>query len=429
MEARSKDAVEERTRHWLEASYLTAVATHPPAAGVYDLGGAPRRLTRYHFQEVQRKLKIFRWLDCLRFESFIDIGSGFDEYPNFVRDRYGVPAYFSDFAHSMNLPYGGQEQGKLDRAVTLNIARLPFADDAFDVVLCSEVLEHLVRPVEAVAELLRVTRKYLIVTSLEALSVNRWQRWLSHLRVDVRQPHVERNFFLLRELEAIFGADWHHENLFYDDALPASSFAPAEVQEAAYAAIRDVDAFAEALCRAVAVGDHRPGAMGIFIVKAKPGAELPPDPGADIELARWLIRRTAAGQEAGARLVRQIQEGTAPFAEPDRPVAAALRSLLRCPDCRGALDPEGSGLRCTSCGESFAGEYGVPILYPRGAETQGLDDPCLRRLCGGDSRRERIVRRVMRRLRRNEQPAGPLRRLFWKADRLSAFAPWAHSSI
>jgi SAM-dependent methyltransferase len=417
METQSKHAVEERTRHWLEASYLSAVAAHAPGAGVYDPSGAPRHLTRYHFQEVQRKLKIFRWLDRLRFENFIDVGSGFDEYPNFVRERYGVPAYFSDFAHSMNLPYGGQEQGKLDHAVTLNIARLPFADDTFDVVLSSEVLEHLVRPVEAIAELLRIARKYLIMTSLEALSANRWQRRLSHLRVDVRQPHVERNFFLLHELEAVFGADWHHENLFYDGALPVSSFAPAEVQEVAYRDIRDVDGFAHALSRAASIADHRPGAMGIFILKAKAGGELPSQREADVDLARWLIRRTAAGHDAGTRLVEQIRNGTAPFAEPDRPIAAELRALLRCPDCRGALEPDRTGLRCPSCRVKFAGEYGVPILYPRATETQGLDDESLQRLCGYDGRRERIVRRVMRRLRRNEQPPGALRQLFWKADR------------
>src|SRR6185369_3739561 len=174
----------------------------------------------------------------------VDMGSGFDRYPNLVHERFGVPAYYADFAHSMNLPYGGAEHGKLDHAVTLNLVRLPFADNTFDVVLSSEVLEHLVRPVDVIAELLRVTRKYLIMTSLEALSANRWQRWLSHLRVDVGEPHVERNFFVIDELEAIFGAPgWHHENLFHDNTLPASSFEPGNIQEGAYGTIRDAGQF------------------------------------------------------------------------------------------------------------------------------------------------------------------------------------------
>ena len=187
--AQSKDAVEERTRHWLEANYLNAVAHLPDTSErVFDVDGRPQHLTSYVFQEVHRKLKIFRWLDRFEFESFIDMGAGFDRYPNLVRERYGARTYFADFAHSMNLPYGGREDGRLDHAITLDIARLPFPDDSFDVVLSSEVLEHLVRPIEAIGELLRVSRKYLIMTSLEALSVSRWQRLLSHLRVDVRQP-------------------------------------------------------------------------------------------------------------------------------------------------------------------------------------------------------------------------------------------------
>src|SRR5262249_28054438 len=152
-------------------------------------------------------------------------------YPALVGRRYGVPAYYSDFVHTMNLPTGGGV-GRLDHAVTMNIGRLPFVDGAFDVVLSSEVLEHLVRPLEAIAELLRVGRRYVVLTSLEALSVSRWQRWLSHHRVDSRQPHVERNFFLLPEVHALFGPGTHTENLEDDAALPASAFAPVAVREA-----------------------------------------------------------------------------------------------------------------------------------------------------------------------------------------------------
>jgi SAM-dependent methyltransferase len=418
MQTDSKAAVEERTRHWLEANYLNAIVNlHDPQQDVYDSDGRPQHLTRYAFQEVQRKLKIFRWLDRLSFGSFIDVGSGFDEYPNLVRERYGVPAYFSDFAHSMNLPYGGAQYGKLDHAVTLNINRLPFADDTFDVVLASEVLEHLVRPLEAIAELLRVARKYLIMTSLEALSPTRWQRLLAHLRVDVRQPHVERNFFLLHELEAVFGADWRHENLFCDADLPASQFDPQSVQESAYRSLRDVDSFAAALCKAVTVEDHRPRSMGILIVKQKPGAGTILPHGDDHALARWLIERTAAGHRAGARLVEQIRNGTAPFAESDRPLASELLGLVRCPDCRASLTPAGTVLRCAACGTEFAMECGVPILYPtRSLAAPAPEAEWLPRLCAGDPARERIVRRVAERLRRNEQPAGTLRQLLWRLE-------------
>jgi SAM-dependent methyltransferase len=419
-ETHSKQVIEERTRHWLEATYLSAIANLPdPDGGVFDRSGRLRCLTPYAFQEMQRKLKIFRWLDRLRFATLIDVGSGFDEYPNLVRERYGVPTYYSDFAHSLNLPYGGSEHGKLDHAVTLNLARLPFADDTFDAVLCSEVLEHLVRPLEAIAELLRVARKYVVMTSLEALSPGRWQRLLSHLRVDPSQPHVERNFFLLHELEAVFGPDWHHENLFYEPDRPIGSFVPQAEREAAYARLSDVDACVDALCRAVRVADHRPGSMGIVIVKAKPGAEILPPAADDHDLARWLVERTGKGHAAGFQLVEQIRGGTAPFAERERPIAAGLLALLRCPDCLGGLEPCGSGLRCASCNTTFACEYGVPILYPVRHPEPRPPSEWIPRLCGADVGRQRIVRRVARRLRRNEMPPGLLRRLFRRVDRFA----------
>lgn len=89
--------------------------------------------------------------------------------------------------HELNLPHAGERVGKLDHAVTLDLRRLPFRDGAFDVVLASEVLEHLVRPVEAIAELVRVARRAVIMTSLEALAPGRVRRFLSHVAVDVRR--------------------------------------------------------------------------------------------------------------------------------------------------------------------------------------------------------------------------------------------------
>ena len=408
-------AVEARTRDWLESSYRSALAHaaahHEP---VWDADGRPQHLSAYAFQEIQRKLKIFRWLDRLRFGSLLDVGSGFDVYPNLVRDRYGVPAYFSDFVHMMNLAYGGAASGKLDRAVTLNAARLPFADGAFDVVLASEVLEHLVRPLEVIAELRRVSRTAVIMTSLEAWSTTRWQRWRSHWLVDVRRAHVERNFFLLPELEAVFGSDWRHENLFYDDDLPCSAFRPEAEQRAAYAALRDVEALTDALCRATTVTDHRLGSMGIVIVKAAQAPTAPPS-AADRGLVRWLIAQAAAHERFTLGLARVLEAGAVDLPGTAQPLDSSLTALLRCPDCRAAVEPVGAAARCTACGAVFRVDHGVPIMYPTRPLGELLDDhETLRRLCGDDPARRRIVGRLMHRLRRNERPAGALRRLSWR---------------
>ena len=90
-----------------------------------------------------------------------------------------------------------------------SLYKLEFTDDAFDVVICLEVLEHLERPADAVRELARVARKHLLVSvpyepffrlgsalrgkHLHAWGnhpehVNHWNRSRFH---SVIEPHVE----------------------------------------------------------------------------------------------------------------------------------------------------------------------------------------------------------------------------------------------
>lgn len=45
-----------------------------------------------------------------------------------------------------------------------NIYELPYKDNSFDLVLCTEVLEHLEKPADALKELKRVTKKYCIIS-------------------------------------------------------------------------------------------------------------------------------------------------------------------------------------------------------------------------------------------------------------------------
>ncbi|MBX3025582.1 methyltransferase domain-containing protein [bacterium] len=422
-------SVEQRTEAWLDQTMDPGIAA--PGGRLFDAAGRPSGISRYHFGRLRRKLRIFRWLDRLPpFASFIDLASGWDHFPWLVRQRYGAEAYYSDLVHRMNLPIDGPPFGKLDHAVTLRLPRLPFPDRAFDVVLCSEVLEHLVRPVESIAELLRVTNQVLLVTSLEAFSVNRWERFWQHHRVDVRRPHVDRNFLLRDELRALFGAGARLENLLHDPDQPASAFAPMGEQTAAYARLAEAPALGAALRRATAETRHLPGAMGVLAVVRRDGAPLPDSPAAaDDALPEWLLERTREEEcivEETLAIAAAWQQGLAevPQAAADalvhRPVAEPLRRRLCCPDCRGALAADALALRCPACATRFASQYGVPILYPtsddRGAA--GLAE-ALAQLCGDDPARRRALARLARRLRRNEAPPAAWRRAaWWLEDRL-----------
>jgi len=90
-----------------------------------------------------------------------------------------------------------------------SVFELPFEDNAFDVVICSEVLEHLEHPEKALKELARVTRKYTIITVpnepffrlanfLRGKNVSRWGNDIEHIQHWSSQGIAE---FVNREFE------------------------------------------------------------------------------------------------------------------------------------------------------------------------------------------------------------------------------------
>ena len=62
------------------------------------------------------------------------------------------------------IAYAEAHHGEQARFRTGSVYKLPFSDNSFDTVLCSEVLEHLDDPDRAVAELRRVARNHVIIT-------------------------------------------------------------------------------------------------------------------------------------------------------------------------------------------------------------------------------------------------------------------------
>ena len=58
----------------------------------------------------------------------------------------------------------GRSKDRIRCAVLSDLTALPFKDDAFDVAVCSEVLEHLDNDERAVQELVRVARRELLIT-------------------------------------------------------------------------------------------------------------------------------------------------------------------------------------------------------------------------------------------------------------------------
>lgn len=93
--------------------------------------------------------------------SILDVGCGKADFLNLIKNSYQIAGtevntQRVDFLNGM-LGQDIVRLGNLDE-------KLDFEDESFDAVVCLEVLEHLEDPEEALKELLRISRKRVIIT-------------------------------------------------------------------------------------------------------------------------------------------------------------------------------------------------------------------------------------------------------------------------
>ncbi len=104
---------------------------------------------------------ILQTLRRLEFDTFLDAGGGEGYKACLLKRLWGTKVMLSDL--SEQACQRSREIFDLP-AVAADLHNLPFQDKAFDVVLCSESLEHVEDYPSALNELLRITRKTLIIT-------------------------------------------------------------------------------------------------------------------------------------------------------------------------------------------------------------------------------------------------------------------------
>lgn len=85
---------------------------------------------------------------------------------------------------------------KLHPEITIKkatIYKLPYKANSFDVVLCTEVLEHLEKPEQALLELKRVTKKYLVlsVPNEPLFTIQRILRGKNVLKLGAHPEHIQ----------------------------------------------------------------------------------------------------------------------------------------------------------------------------------------------------------------------------------------------
>jgi SAM-dependent methyltransferase len=105
---------------------------------------------------------ILSMLTGLGFETLLDVGCGEGVVFDLISQKFELPIIGMDYDPS-RLESARLRQGRA-LLLTGDAHRLPFKDNSFDIVLALELFEHVGDPSQALAEVQRVTRRYLLAS-------------------------------------------------------------------------------------------------------------------------------------------------------------------------------------------------------------------------------------------------------------------------
>jgi SAM-dependent methyltransferase len=369
----------ERTQAWLDRHFATSVAGRFRTGyeRLYLPGGRVGRMPVGHVVVLARTYAVLTALATVEFQSCLDVGVGSGRLAHLIATLYGARCAGVDlsreFARAARNDFG------LPTYVA-NAAVLPFAEAQFDLVLCSEVLEHVEQPFAVMAELWRVARRAVVITTQEVCRGS-WHRRLQMAAVERNEPHAERNYFLADDFQRAFGAEVEMQALLH---------MPERIRLLAHDSLPGLEQTVLALTAERRLG---PGSFGVLVLARKqrgtgatrvaPAAALDAVIETDRRLDAWLAERIANPPDPAAMVA-------------DVPVLGVPPPV--CPECYGTLQLGQPGtVECRGCAAQFAVQQGV-------AELVG-SAPALARSERAWAARPELepVRRALR------QPAVPLR--------------------
>jgi ubiquinone/menaquinone biosynthesis C-methylase UbiE len=154
------DAYTRETMEWLDLRYRGTrdgyYFAHQPIYG-FRSGHSELGLLLFYL----RTWALARTLAGLNFDSVLDVGGSEGYQASVYRDLLGKQVEVCDLSGEA-AKRAAEIYGLSARQA--DIHDLPYPDEAFDICTCSETIEHVPDPKKAVAELLRVAKKGVVVT-------------------------------------------------------------------------------------------------------------------------------------------------------------------------------------------------------------------------------------------------------------------------
>jgi len=153
-------------KNWMDKNNIDAVFNSFNGDGIYEarqpLYGFRNKINRQvHIDWYIITRGILDALNGIEFNSLLDVGAGEGFTAYLVRSLFGAEVCTSDFSKK-----ACERCSELFgiRSIPSEGDRLPFKDGEFDVVLCSEALEHMLDLPKSISEIVRVAKKTIIIT-------------------------------------------------------------------------------------------------------------------------------------------------------------------------------------------------------------------------------------------------------------------------
>ncbi len=160
---------------------------HQPIYGYRTTKGSTSCIARYMVTK-----SILNALNKYNFKSFADIGGAEGYTANLVRKLFNAEVVSTDLSENAckmaNEIFG-------IKTIPADIHNLPFKEGEFDIVLCSETIEHVTDFKKAINELLRIAKDVLVIT------VPHESKKIVAKNIANKPPHAHIHYFDIKTLD------------------------------------------------------------------------------------------------------------------------------------------------------------------------------------------------------------------------------------